>query len=58
MVSTGKSVFGWIEGPVEFGRGAEDAPSSSSGLITQVPTKTWQGELQGDFFHWYPPKSS
>ena len=40
-MSTGKSVFGWIEGPVEFGSGAEDAPSSSSGLITQVPTKTW-----------------
>ena len=44
MVSTGKSVFGCSEGPDRLGGGAEDAPSSSSVFITQVPTNTWHGE--------------
>ena len=41
-VSTGKSVFGWIEGPEEIGGGEQDAPSSSSVFMTQVPTNTCQ----------------
>ena len=41
-MSTGKSVFGWIEGPEEIGGGEQDAPSSSSVFMTQVPTNTWQ----------------
>ena len=41
-MSTGKSVFGWIEGPEEIGGGEQDAPSSSSVFMTQVPTNTCQ----------------